>query len=469
MNCIRFTGKCFRPVTKAILIFAITLLPSYSIAADTLRVNLQQAISIALENSKLEPLAKKSVEIAEAQYQQAVSAYWPSLSFNARFQRMDEKPSFEFPSTSLDLDLGFPTAPIEIPQQDIDLLGRETTQYSLELIYPLYTGGKRESLSSQAEINVDMAQIEVRKSRLKVMQDVKRYYYAGLYTLQLKELAEDVVLTLDVLNELTRAFWEGGSTAVSKLDVLQIKLAHSLALSTLLEIEKKHKLALSALVFAMGLEWDRQVEIVEIDYPEIVPRKDLNYHIEQAREFNPDIEQVRLAVQLFDEKVEEYRSENKPVIALFASLDGLDSDVGGGLYNETNEESWTIGIGLKLNLFDGGQVRNLVKASRLEKDKMSLNHALLTDGLTAQVKSLFLDLEASMNGLGVAEDSAQVSKQSLELHDRAYQAGSVQTQSVIEAVLVDAFVRSNLYRIKHEIARKESEIAFLLGKDFMGE
>ncbi|MEW8525840.1 MAG: TolC family protein, partial [Candidatus Thiodiazotropha endolucinida] len=110
------------------------------LANDVKSYTLDEAVATALEKNRLKVISQKSVAIAEAQYQQARSTYWPTLSLNANFIRRDETAIFEFPAQRFDVAPGM-LPPVEVPALDVDLLGRDTSHYSLEMTYPLYTGG----------------------------------------------------------------------------------------------------------------------------------------------------------------------------------------------------------------------------------------------------------------------------------------------------------------------------------------
>ncbi|MCG7960885.1 MAG: TolC family protein, partial [Candidatus Thiodiazotropha taylori] len=315
--------------------------------------DLDQAIAVALENNRLRTISQQSMQIAEEQYQQAKSAYWPSLSLNASFQRRDEKANFEYPAQRFDLMPGM-LPPVEVPAQEIDILGRDTTLYSLDMNYPLYTGGKRSSLIEQARLGVDIAAQEVRRTDLQVVQDVKRYFYAAHYTQQLEDLAEEISISFEALRDITQAFYDGGSNSVNKLDLLQSKLAYTLASATRAELAAKHASALAALAFAMGLDWRDEIRLENPDYAVTIPEDALENLVEQALDFNPQAQQLKLAVDVYEAKIEEAASDHYPMVGLMASVGGFDNDLDGGLDTDANRNSWTLGIGVKLKLFEGG-------------------------------------------------------------------------------------------------------------------
>ncbi len=426
--------------------------------------NLDQAINMALENNRLRTISQQALITAEAQYQQAASSYWPTVSLNLGFQRRDEEAVFEYPQQNFDIAPGM-LPPVSIPSQEIALLGRDTSLYSLDVTYPLYTGGKRQSLVKQAKIGIDLATQEIRRTSLQVVQDVKRYFYAALYTQQLLDLAEDITLSFEVLRDITDAFYKGGSHSVDKLDLLKSKLAYSMAQSTTAEFQSNHEAALSALTFAMGLEWHKKIKL-ESDYQlKNLDSDKLEPLIEQAMAFNPEVEQLKLAVAAYESKVDEAKSGHYPTLGLIGSYEGFNSDLDGGLDNKTNRNSWMIGIGLKMNLFEGGRTRYKVSAAKSEQTKVAQQHLLVKDAVAMQVKHLFLKIHAAQRQVKITDHSLITSKENRNLTSRAYKSGAVDTQKVIEANLFDAMIRANHYRAKHDQALHLAEISYLLGKE----
>ena len=454
-----------RSVTLLFAVILLVVFPATAAAKSSVKAyGLDQAIAVALENNRLRTISQQSLQIAEAQYQQAKSTYWPSLSLNASFQRRDENANFEYPAQRFDLMPGV-LPPVEVPVQEIDILGRDTTLYSLDMNYPLYTGGKRSSLIEQARLGVDIAAQEVRRTDLQVVQDVKRYFYAAHYTQQLADLAEEISIAFEVLRDITQAFYDGGSNSVNKLDLLQSKLAYTLASATQAELASKHASALAALAFAMGLDWRAEIRLNNPDYAVTIPVDDLENLVEQALDFNPQAQQLKLAVDVYEAKIEEASSDHYPMVGLMASVGGFDNDLDGGLDTDANRSSWTLGIGVKMKLFEGGLTQHRVSAARVGRDQKEQQRLLLNESLATQIKHLFLQTYAAKQQIEITQTAVETARENRDLSSRAYQTGAVKTEKVIEANLMDALVRANHYRAKHDQALHLAEITYLLGKE----
>jgi outer membrane protein len=123
-------------------------------------LSLQDCINLALENNHTRSVSRLSIEIAEAQHRQAVSAYWPRIGIKSAYTVMDDDPNFVFPASTVNtsamtttiqtplgpMPVSIPPSTINIPRQDVKLMDRENFYATLNATLPLYTGGKISSV-----------------------------------------------------------------------------------------------------------------------------------------------------------------------------------------------------------------------------------------------------------------------------------------------------------------------------------
>jgi outer membrane protein TolC len=202
-------------IQLSVIVFSLGILMialcSKAYAADTyLNISLSNAIEIALKNNLEKQISFESALIAESQYQQALSARWPTLTLQAGFQHRDQAPTFTFPATNMSLPIQLGGGAIPVAEQNVKLMNQNTTTSSLQLLYPLYTGGKITSIINQANIGKEIAQEEYRRTSLQVVRDVKRYYYAAQLTKELDLTAKDILSMLSSTRDFTKGLYEGG-------------------------------------------------------------------------------------------------------------------------------------------------------------------------------------------------------------------------------------------------------------------
>lgn len=452
--------------------------PSYAVEQYQ-RITLNEAIQIGLKNNVQQRISLQAAAIAESQYQEALSARWPTINLQASAMRMDEDPTFTFPGASVNIASiatplngalfgGASVIPsrIESGQQRVKLMDRDTATATLQMMMPLYTGGKISSVINQAQLGKEIAQEEYHRTTLQVVRDIKRYYYAVKLTQGLSHLARDTVSALEGTRELTKAMYEGGSGTINKLDYLKTEMAVNYAKSLETEFISKEKSAYSALIFAMGLPWNTTVTLAEEDYPKPNQHQALESLMTQAQQFNPDMGIIKLAVKVADEQVVEAKSRYYPQIALTGNVRHIANSFDEGLVNEDNRNSWTIGVVMNMPIFDFGKTRNHVNTAKFKRNKMGETQLLVEQGLAAQIKNLFINLDAANQQIQLTEKTVQFSRDYERLTSQAYQIGASKPEDMIQASIYNAVVEGTHLRAQHDSANHVAEIEYFIGSQF---
>lgn len=445
------------------------------LAAETYSdLTLSDAVNIGVKSNAQQRISLQAAAIAESQYQEALSARWPTISLQASATRMDEDPSFSFPSTSISIAslatplnglLGGAVIPptLESGARKIKLMDRDTAIATLQLMMPLYTGGKITSLVNQASLGKAIAQEEYLRSTLQVVRDVKRYYYAVKLTQGLSQLAHETVETLQSTRDLTKILYEGGSASINKLDYLKTEMAVSYAKSLEAEFLAKEKSAISALTFSMGVPWNSSIKIAHDDFPKSNSQPALESLIIQAQQFNPEMGIIKLAVKVADEKVNEANSAYYPQVAFTGNVKHIENGYDGGLLNDDNKNSWTIGVVMNMPILDFGKTSSHVNSAKLQRIQMDEKQLLVEQGLAAQIKNLFINLDAANQQIGITQKTVELAKDYERLTNQAYQIGASKPEDMIQASIYSAIVEGSYLRAQHDSANSEAEIEYFIG------
>ena len=174
--------------------------------ANTKKITLDEAIKIALENNKQNKISKLGLQIAQAQYKQALSANYPTINAMVVGQRVKEDRLFQMrgditlPSStakaltmstllSQGLDLttaqatlnAMPASTFENSTLAIDTdapaYGRDTVKGSINLQYPIYSGGKITAIIDQSKLNKLLAANSMKREESNVVFDTKKFFY----------------------------------------------------------------------------------------------------------------------------------------------------------------------------------------------------------------------------------------------------------------------------------------------------
>ncbi len=457
-------------------LFALTCLAGATQLANAEQLDnltLQHSLRIALENHRSLQVSQAALDMAEAQYQQAMAAFRPKLGLEAGFQRADENRTFTFEgivqTPAMGLPIGLGGAIVAIPGQplpinlDVQLFDRDVTRAGLNLTYPLYTGGKKEAITGMAKKGVEIAREEKRKTELEVVRDVNKYYHGAQFAQQMEQLVSDTLERFQALEDLTDRLYQNASLKVKKTDYLRTKTTTAMTRSMLQETRYASALTREALANAMGLPVNSRISLA----PEAeMPGFDAAFEplLADAMKFNPDKQRLELAVQAAEHKINEARSGHFPVVGLEASAYRAWNDYKGGLINDDNRDGWTLGVGVKWDLFDGGMTKAGVDAARAGKIKLEAQRVLLDNGLALQIKNDFMRIERSRAQVSDSTQAQGYAEENRKLNVRAYQEEMVETKDVIEAQLVETFASANLHRVRHDLRAALAYLDYRLGK-----
>ena len=469
-----------------ILLFSLSIVTSLSAQV----VTLDEAIKIALENNKKLKISVTSLKIANELYKQALSANYPTLDFSLAALRLDEAPIFNMTGTTtvdnsqtINLYNGLSNAatadgnvylsgvysnlatntpsvssfPIDM---DVKIMGRDTVTSKLDMMLPLYTGGKITALTKQTKIGKLIAQDGIIRSKNKVIFDVKKYYYGAVLAKKLKKLTSDMLLRMTLIRDLTSELYKGGSLEVKKTDFLRSKMSVNTIKVFHEDIKVKEIMAKTALANVMGYEWSKDIDIVSSELMSPIMNKTLKDMITQAYDFNPDYSTLNLALQVKDAQIDESKSGYYPQAVLIANTQHIYNNHEYGVVNSANKNSWSIGVAIQWSLFNGMRTSSEVQQSKLEKIKMKDQKILLKEGLAVQIKQAYLEMESSFKKYKILEDTISIAIENRDLNTRAYQQDMVETKDVIEAQIFEALTKADYYRSlnNHALARAKAEL-----------
>ena len=485
--------------TKLIMSGLFSFVLANSLYAANHKLTLDEAIEIALHNNAKLKVSQTAIKIADTMYNQAMSASYPTLDASVNAMRMDQAPMYELRGvTKIDntqtinmynglsgaaaVD-GNPTLSnaygaianatpktSELPvSMSVQTSGRDIAVSKIQLQYPLYTGGKITSIINQAQIGKLIAAEGKKRTTNEVVFDIKRYYYGVKLAENLKQLASDTQERMSFVRDLTEKLYKGGSLHVKKTDYLRSELSVELIESLDEEIKQKEEMAKAALVFAMGLPWTDTVELSDREFKKPNMSKTLANLVNDAYKFNPDYTRLKMAIKINGEKIKEAKSDYYPTVGLMASAQNLYSDYHYGMTNETNRNSWTIGVGVNWSLFNGMRTTNKVQQSRLEKLQLEQKQIILKDALALQVKQAFLQMKNSYKQYEILSKASKTASQNRDLNTRAYQEDMVSTKDVIEAQLMESYTLGAYYRALHDNALAHANADYIVAKSIEEE
>jgi outer membrane protein TolC len=343
-------------------------------------------------------------------------------------------------------------------------MDRRNFTASLNATLPIYTGGQVGALVRQAEQGVKAAQEEARRTDLQVAYDTTRYYYGAVLARELVQIGRDALTRMQVTLDLTENLYTKGSGKVKKTDFLRNKTVVEWLRTAVTSLEGNEQLAKAALTNAMGLEWQNPVEPAAEPLPFIASKAELPDLVSGAYQFNPDWARLDAGLVAAEAKIDEANSGHLPKVGLFGTLTGIVNSYDKGIVTPDNKNSWVVGIGMELPLFNGLRTTGEVREARARLEKLKQQQFLLKEGIALQVKHIFIQLTTAQQQKVSSEAAAASSEENRSLHERAYQEELVETKDVIEAQLMESLMKANYQKTLYDNLDARANMDFIVGR-----
>jgi len=434
---------------------------------------LDECIQLALDHHVRQQISRESRHIAVSQRKQVLSAYWPQFRASALYSITDEKPTFIFPESSIELpaefstllsSLGFDMSAIQVPEQHINLMDNQNLAASMQLTLPIYTGGIRTALKKQAVYGIEIAENEMEQTNCEIIRDVKKYYYAVILAGNLLAVAQETFERLNATLDLTEALYKNGSGRVKKTDYLKNKLIVDNVKMMVLELEKNRELARAALQFSMGLPWNEHVKPAEHGIPYKELHDNLELYIDRMLSENLDLQKIALAIRIFDQKVKESKGYLLPHIGLVGQYTRLFNDYRDGMMTPQNKEIWMAGLGINYSFFNGFRFRNKIREDESRLSQLRYQYEFFKKGLTLLVQTHFRQLITAQHGIEIAKNVHKTSLENLDLVKKAYQIEVLTEKDLIEAQIIEALMRARLEKSFYDHYQMRADLEFILAE-----
>ena len=442
-------------------------------------LTLPECIEIALKKNRRRPASRYAVELAEAQHQQALSAYWPQLSGRASYTVFDQDPNFIFPVSRVQTPavtgtvatpfgpaaINVPAQTITVPEQRVKLMEQSTLLLSANLQLPLYTGGLRSSLVKQAERGLEIAKQESRRTDLEIIYDVRRMYYGALLARDLQQVSQDALDRMSVTLELTEKLYQAGSERVKKTDFLRNKTAVEALRSTTAYLHGNAELARAALTNTMGLDWRERIALADEEIPFRPTAAQLDTLVGDTYVFNPDWAKMEEGLKAAEAKITEAFSGHLPKLALTGTFNRFENALHNGLMTPDNKTSWIGGLVMEVPIFDGFRTTNQVREARARLARLKEQEVLLREGLALQVKHALIQMQSAAAQQRANHEAVHAAEENRDLHERAYQEELVETKDVIESQLIESFIRAQHLKSLYDHVEAQAQLDFVVGQE----
>ncbi len=421
---------------------------------DTLKLSLDQCISIALSENPSIKVADMEIERMDYSKKEVIGQLLPSISFAGQYSRTLEK-------QTMYLNMGALTGGSSESKPSGIKMGLDnsyTVGFSASL--PLIAPQLWKSLNlSDTQI---LQSIETaRKSRLDLINQIKSAYYTLLLAQDSYLVILDSYENAKVTHDIYSKKHELG--AASDYDVLRTSVAVKNVEPELLQAEITVKQAKLQMAILMGIDVAVPFEPTNAlaDYEKTMYNDVLS--INRSIDQNSDLKMLDLQTQTLNDALKIQKMAWYPTLALSANYNWTSMSDG----NPFKDLRWspysTVGLSLSLPIFQGGQRYYKIKQARIQVDEMKWQRENLERSINMQVDLAIDNINKNVKQIASSAENVKQADKAHEIMEKSFKIGAASYLDLRDSEL--ALTRSRLayYQSIYNYLIANSDLERLLG------
>jgi len=374
------------------------------------KLTLQQAIALALRYHPQRLAAQAEAGAAGERVGEATAALLPQVFGSAQYLRATDN---GIGSTAYLGTLGQPRAPSvgrEVNSTDTFdnyLLGVSAFQY-------LFDFGRTRGLIDQRRAEADVEQARLKLVEIGLVFEVTRAYANLLAAAQTVKVYDKAVAQRQ--EHVHEAEVKSQAGLKPEIDVYTTKAELARAKLNLVDARNAVDTGRVALDNAMGLGANApDYDLAEVlTYQEITEPLDTYLHL--AFRQRPDLRMLEDEARATGAQIAEYRSDYLPTVGATAGYSARGQDL-------PASNNFDVGVLISWPIFNGFLTDHEVAEAKLRQEAIAHSIEDIRQRIFLQVKSGFLDWQASLQRIHRAEQTVAASRAELDLAEQRYEAG----------------------------------------------
>lgn len=395
-----------------VICITLSLLPQQTPAQEKEPVlTLEESIQLALERNLEVRVAKEEIQFARQGKNRARTGFLPKLTAQYDYRRLSEN------STTVG----------GVSTQNAD---QDQYRFTGTVAQPLFTGFETLSNYQLAKLGLDVAQIQLQRTRLDLILAVKESYFEILRAEKISQVAEQSVLQLQEGVRVAQNFVQVGMRP--KVDVLDAETRLGEAELQLIVANNDTGVAKARFNTVLRQPIDTPVAVVDVLTTESYER---SYESSQqiALQHRPELLEANKNVAIAEKEVTLVKSDYYPDVTLSANYyrRGDDPTVDGSDF--VDRENWDIVAGATWTFFEWGKTRYATNQQRARLRQAKESQDQIKDGILLEVKTAFLSVQAAERGIRVAAKSVESAEENFRISQERYKEQVATASEILDA------------------------------------
>jgi outer membrane protein TolC len=403
---------------------------------------LDNAILEALKNNYQVKIRKERVDEARFVKEQARADFFPKLSTNYSYIRLDQA------TVSPAVPLGLPG--LAIPERAVNT--KDNYQWRTSVRQPVFTGFALLSTYELTRLGIDRSEWELEQEKLNLILAVKDAYFNILRA----DIAVNVVrMEMEALQshlEVARNFYEVGIIPVNDLLKAEVELANAVQNLVRAQNSARNVRAFFNNILARPTHLPVDVEDISAYQPLLF---NLEGALDKALLHRPEIKLVNIALLQADQQIRLAGSRYYPEVSVFADYikEGDTLGVSGSEFHE--DERWQAGGLLTWTFWEWGKTKNAVREKMSERLQLLETRENVLHNISLELIQAGLELDQADKNIPTTRKAVEQAEENLRVTQERYKAQVTTTTEVLDAQALLTRARTNYYNalIDHHLAK----------------
>jgi outer membrane protein TolC len=413
------------------VLFAISALALSAIWADTLVLDQELAVELALKNNHLIQQNKEKLIEMAAGKAVALGGFLPQISASGNYTRLGTLNEFKMvnliyrkfrlgvynPETgqiigftdSVPLPVGADTLTIPLGSQNNYLLRASVQQ-------TIFTWGKLLNAYRIAGLSLEAQKAAYEQARQQTKVEAIEAFYQALLAQKTKDLLNESYEQLKRhIRQVEKLYDEG---LVTRLDLMRAQLSLTNMANQVASVENGVNLAFAVLRNCIGVTGETVIVLKSNLAAESLDI-DLTAAIDTAIKNRPELVQLNQALRIADLGVRTARTANLPTVFAAANYD-YKRPVG---FNDRWGKDWNATVGVSMPIFTG-----LVNYHKLRQAQSRYRQALFSikmveDAVRLEVEAALANLSQEQKNIAYQKENVAVAEEAFRLAEQRYEDG----------------------------------------------
>ena len=307
---------------------------------------------------------------------------------------------------------------------------KDNYQWRISVIQSIFTGLSTYTNYQIADLNLEIADIRRAITRLDIIFEAKKRFFAVQNAKLLVEVGKESVRSLQEHLSVAVEYYKVGLNP--KIDVLnaEVELANA---EQYLERSKNHLIiAKAALNNILVRPVDTPIDVVDTikHTPVAISYKECSA---KAIELRPGLKEARKNIQIAQKKIRLARSNYLPVITASMNYNRYGDSLNVGGSHEVDRENWNAMVGAEWTFFEWGKTYRCVAQAKQNLKKAAQQLAIVEDRIRFEVKKAFQDVKTAHHNIKTAKKGVASAEENLEISTERYKEQIATTTEVMDA------------------------------------